>query len=186
MASGREESTHIRRRKVMTVSASEPVAGVEVDEPPTASDVGLIEDWVLPLDDFEDGEVLRFRAKFLGLSTSEQLQHRNHEPGAAYARPGIRCGACRWFEPRLFREDRGARRYLLYLTGQTIVPREDIRYRYEWLTSATDVIGQLLTHRGSGPGTLSPPALKMLAEAIGHDDELQEAYQTWQEWEQRR
>jgi hypothetical protein len=141
-----------------------------VDLLPTSGSVGEIADWTLPLDDWEDGETLRFRARFLGYATSHQPRHRDH-PGK-YAEPGDRCGACRWFEPRIFREVDGPRRYLLYNIGDTIVPGEEARYRHQWFLSANDVLNALIVDGNQ----LSLPARRVIAEAVGLDQELLEAY----------
>lgn len=144
--------------------------GKTVVDLPTSGSVGYVGEWTLPLDDWEDGEELHFRAKFLGFATSYQPKHRDH-PGQ-YAEQGDRCGACRWFEPRIFREVDGARRYLLYNIGDTVVPGEETRYRYQWMLSADDILNALVVDGNQ----LSLPARRVIAEAVGHDQELLEAY----------
>jgi hypothetical protein len=157
---------------MMAVDAASSRAVVDL---PTSGSVGMIADWVLPLDEWEDGETLRFRARFLGFSSSYQQKHKPHAD--QYAVPGEKCGACRWFEPRLFREVDGARRYLLYYIGETIVPGEETRYRHQWVMSGERVLDALaIDQTGKGFWVLSLPAQRLVGEAVGHDDELLSAY----------
>src|SRR5437660_535458 len=66
-------------------------------EPPTSRDAGREDDWRLPLD---DGRFVEFHGRFLGMGSSHQRRHKRH--AGDYAETTERCGACRWFEPRIF------------------------------------------------------------------------------------
>lgn len=142
-------------------------------ELPTEADVGGLTDWVLPSGD----EVVRVRGRFLGFSTSHTSMHQHH--GKRYAPQTVKCRACRWFEPRIFREISGQRRYLIHRTGRSAVPGEVTFTSHEWALSAHEVIEALTTrNRGGGDRTpyLTYPAARVLAQAAGYDSELDQAY----------
>jgi hypothetical protein len=143
---------------------------------PTEDDVGRVDDWELPSGD----ELIRVRAQFIGLSSSFRPQHYDHNDDV-FARPLMRCRACRWFEPRIFREVDGRRRYLVHRTGRTIVPGETILTSHEWVRSAYEVIEVLTTRRqdhrtGNRAPFLTQPAARVLAQAATYDNDLGQAY----------
>lgn len=143
-------------------------------ELPVNVDVGRVDRWVLPTDDGA-GEV-EVDGIFLGVSSSYRDRHA-HRPAIDYAAPRERCTACRWFEPRIFRETSGDRRYLLHLAGRTVVPDERTRSRHQWLLSPHEVIENLTTRRVSANEVfLSPPAARVLALAAEFDEDLEHAY----------
>lgn len=136
---------------------------------PTAESVGVVDTWVLPL----DSGSIEVEAKFLGLATSRR---NHHHPGRSYVLQDRTCGGCRWFEPRIFREAGGQRRYLVYLAGMTIVPGESPRIRYEWALSGHEVVEILTTRRRDEDAHLSKPAALVLAQAAAFDSELNDAW----------
>jgi hypothetical protein len=141
---------------------------------PTEHDVGHVSDWELPSGD----DVINTHAWFLGMGTSYDATHRH--PGRHHAELNERCRACRWFEPRIFREcDKG--RYLIHRTGRSIVPGEVSLTSHEWVSGAYEVIEALTTRRfdtrtGSRAPYLTQPAARVLAQAASHDDDLNQAY----------
>lgn len=66
---------------------------------PEVDRAGDIDDWVLP---GKEGDIA-FTGYFLGVASSRKQHHRLHY-GRDFAGPNEKCGACRWFEPRVFRE----------------------------------------------------------------------------------
>lgn len=143
---------------------------------PGPDQVGVEGSWVLP---GEDGEPVRLEGAFLGMSSSHRYRHTAHE--GEFAPRGERCSACRWFEPRIFRETGGMERFLLHHTGVSGAPGETDRIRVEYALTATEVIEVLVTRRTLAGGAqetfLTTPAARVLAQASGFDDELHEAYQ---------
>lgn len=111
---------------------------------PTADQVGCEAVWVLPSGPTSSVTVY---ARFLGHATSRRDQHASRHQGLAFAKPNTRCGACRWFEPRIFRELDQANRYLIHYAGLTSVPGETARTRHEWVRSGYEVVEALTTRR---------------------------------------
>lgn len=193
------------------------------DTLPTADLVGHEATWVLP----SGTTTITTHARLLGYASSQREHHSQQHRGRSHAPSGVRCGACRWFEPRIFRELSGSGRYLIHYAGLTCVPGETARLRHEWVRSGYEVVEALTTRRrdperapakcpvcdGTGlvsrpPGvagdqstwvssTLGPyqcqgcggagllhaeqafltmPAGRVLAQAAGFDDELNDAY----------
>lgn len=145
-------------------------------ELPNEEDVGSHAVWELPSGD----EVLRVHGRFLGVSTSFTPHHHHHE-GREFARQDEKCRACRWFEPRIFRESDGRRRYLIHRTGRSTVPGEVTFTSHEWALTGHEVIEALTTRRRSGRGDtdaayLTYPAARVLAQAAGQDEDLDQAY----------
>lgn len=147
-------------------------------ELPDTSRVSQVDRWALPI---RDAGVLELYGRLLGVSSSRRVEHMGH---AADTVPGpyVRCGMCRWFEARIFREllqvDTPTDRFLVHFAGRSAVPGETIRPRYEYASSALEVV-ELLTTRRASPGQepfLTAPAARVLAQASGFDDELREAY----------
>lgn len=144
---------------------------------PTVRDVGRVALWVLPTSDGADE--VRIDGQFLGVSSSCANYHQH--PGGEYATLGKKCRACRWFEPRIFRERAGERRYLVHRTGRSIVPDELTLTSHEWVRGPYGVIESLTTRRrdpstGSRDPYLTYPAARVLAQAAAYDDDLEQAY----------
>jgi hypothetical protein len=144
-------------------------------ELPTEQHVGRVGVWLLPSGD----DVLRVHAEFLGVSTSHSPQH--HHPLDRAAAEDERCRACRWFEPRIFREVDGKRRYLVHRTGRSTVPGEVTFTSHEWVLGAHEVVEALTTRRrdtrtGDRTPYLTQPAARVLAQAASHDTNLSQAY----------
>jgi hypothetical protein len=153
---------------------------------PSREQVGEAQTWDLP---FPEGELapegaLSIQARFLGLSSSYQGGHTrrgvpNH-PHREYAARKVRCSACRWFESRIFRETGGTRRYLVYNTGRSIVPGEELRVRYEWCRNASEVLEALITRNTEDPSAapyFTVPAARVLAQAAGFDTDLRDSWE---------
>lgn len=147
---------------------------------PDASLVNSAETWSLPT---EDGLAsITFYGRLLGLTTTQRPRHTHV---GDHAEPKVKCGACRWFAPRIFREiltDRDTKdrpgRFLIHYAGMTTVPGESDRSRYVWVEGAHAVIEQLTTR--NWPGRVEPfmtaPAARVLAQAASFDTELEAAY----------
>jgi len=143
---------------------------------PGFDQVGWIDHWILP----GVGEPIILDGTFLGMSSSRRTEHRGHDD-TEFAPQGIRCSACRWFEPRIFRETDEPKRFLLHQTGVSIVPGETNRIRLEYALTGEEVIAVMVTRRslpnGSQDAFLTMPASRVLAQASAFDDELRVAYQ---------
>lgn len=113
------------------------------DTLPTADQVGCEAVWVLPS---STGNVT-VHARFLGHATSRRDHHSPRHHGLIFAKPNTRCGACRWFEPRIFRELERANRYLIHYAGLTSVPGETARTRHEFVRTGYEVVEALTTRR---------------------------------------
>ena len=138
------------------------------DDYPMDEDVGTITDWVLPL----AGGDLRFRGQFLGWATSKQDTHSH---AGAFAPDSRKCPGCRWFEPRLFRESDGDRRFVLYTVGCSDVPGEVDHIRYRFARDAHEAVFTMTASRrqGTGPGRfLSAPARGMFDQAVRFESEI--------------
>lgn len=157
---------------------------IECEESPDFELVGTVANWILPLDDFVDGKTTNFQGQFIGYGSSHRHSHINHDTKEnEFAEKGVTCSACRWFEVRIFR-DNNQNKFLLYTTGESAIPKEQPRYRSEWITSPYEIIESLTTVRShinnDGHRTqqtiLSYAARKALSQAIYYNTELQEAY----------
>lgn len=137
---------------------------------PEQDDVGREADWTLPVEDAS----VSFHGIFLGMASSHRDRH-NHD-GMYASRTDGKCSACRWFEPRIFRESAGRERFLIHHTGRSIVPHETDRTRAEWVLTATEVVEALATRRHGERVRLTVPAARVLAQASEHDDDLYDAY----------
>lgn len=148
---------------------------VGVIELPGEAQAGDYGTWTLPIADGES-ESLVITGRFLGVGSSRRSTHVGH-PGTPFQRVGGRCPACRWFEPRIFRVDDGppGARYLIFYVGQSRVPNEVPRVRYEWVLSPHEVI-EALTTRRDGEAFLTLPAGRVLAQAATFDEDLEFAY----------
>jgi len=106
--------------------------------------VGTTEHWTLPA----GNSFVELDGRFLGFSTSYRHRHINHAHNE-FAVASERCSACRWFEPRIFRETEGQRRFLIHRAGISIVPGESTRTSYEWVISAYEVVEALTTRKAT-------------------------------------
>jgi hypothetical protein len=143
---------------------------------PGADAVGTEGSWELP--GAEPGETVQIYGAFIGLSSSHRPVHLKH-PGE-FATRTERCSACRWFEPRIFRETLGRERFLIHHTGVSRVPGESDRIRVEYALTGTEVIEVMATRKtlptGAQETFLTTPAARVLAQASAFDEELSEAY----------
>lgn len=155
----------------MRITVGKPTDVVEL---PTLESVGLTQEWVIPTGGNRE---LRFHAKLLGVVSSRRPVHDRSHAGREYASQGEQCGACRWFEPRIFREVSRTMlgRYLVHFAGMSIVPGETTRLRYEWAVSPHEVV-EVLTTRHDRSAFLTIPAARVLSQAANFDAELKEAY----------
>lgn len=172
---------------------------------PEKDQVGTVGAWSLPTS--SDQDPLEFRGKLLAVVSSRKRVHGGHYR-RPYARVGERCGVCRWFEPRIFRELTGGLcacigvcqttpdgtcpithstpgRYLVHRTGRSMVPGEVDLISHEWLDDPHDVIEALTTRPLDDAPFLSNPAADVLAMAALHDGELREAYRLLVEPDER-
>lgn len=133
--------------------------------------------WRLPTSSVEDRQVrdgvLVLDARFLGMGSSRRLHHINH--AGVYATTEERCGVCRWFETRIFRIQRNE--YVLHHAGRTIVPGESNYVRHDRAFSPTEVIELYTIRNRDRDPFLTRPAARALAQAVGHDDDLRDAYE---------
>lgn len=148
---------------------------------PETGDLGAFGTWTLPLDN-DETEI--FEGYFLGVSSSRRPNHENHD-GSEYGTAGTwtgdqqRCGACRWFEPRIFIQAGDDHPLFgLHKRGVSIVPGERDRSSFERAGSAMELI-QLLTVTKNGKAVLTIPGRRVLAQASGYDDEIKRAYMDW-------
>lgn len=140
---------------------------------PQDDEVGETDIWDLPLEHDKDLEV---RGIFLGVASARQDKH-NH--GGDFTPPGRRCPACRWYEPRIFRETGSERRYVLYTLGCSNMPGETDRPRFRFAADAHEAIFIMSTPKGD-TRFLTAPAMKMFEMAAGHDIEIKKALD--QQW----
>lgn len=160
-----------------------PVRELRLDELPSDDDLGSVSRWELPPqppsdddDDDDDGRPqpdLVIEGTFLGFGSSEHRTHKNHRD--KYAEAGGRCGACRWFETRIFRLGDGTG-YLLYHVGVSLVPGERHYVTVDRARTPHEVI-ECYTRRRGGEAYLTAPSARALAQASGYDDDLCDAYE---------
>lgn len=134
---------------------------------PQEDEVGDSLRWDLPLN--HGG--LEFEGIFLGVASARQDRHAH---GGEFTPPGRRCPACRWYEPRIFRETTGAHRYVLYTLGCSDLPGETDRPRYRYAADAYEAIFIMSTPKGD-TRFLTSPAMRMFEMAAVRDDEIEEA-----------
>src|SRR5262249_37629594 len=137
-----------------------------------AEDLGKEGVWELPPGrDAQDPSDLVIRGRFIGLGSSEHGAHKFH--AGEYAERGGRCGACRWFETRIFRLAQGG--YLIYNVGATIVPGERDLVPVEQARGAHEVV-ELYTRRRDNRTYLTAPSARALAQAAEFDEEMDDAW----------
>ncbi len=177
----------------MTMTAAGSARGA----PPGLTDVGATGAWTLPVDDGQ--AVTTFPGRLLGYADSRRGQHelegasRNrlgavHDvvDGQPYARAGQRCGACRWFEVRIFRGGRGCRRvnrcehageFVIHYTGATVVPGEVHRSRVAYADGGHALIEQATSRNlEQNRVFITPPMARALAMAANHDPDVEHAW----------
>lgn len=143
---------------------------------PGADDLGQEGPWGLPCGSCPD---FHFWGIFLGFGSSHRNFHSNHGPGT-FPEPRVSCSACRWFESRLFRSEDG--KYVIHFTGQSVVPGETPRYRYEVLGTTFELL-EVLATRGRNNATgesgsyLSYAARRTLISAAVRDPDIRQAYE---------
>jgi hypothetical protein len=146
---------------------------------PDVADAGTSSTWVLPTQD-GDREVT---ATFIGLGTSRMGDHRGHEPGTVQPRrpthvdrrDWTNCGACRWSELRIFRdEDAGV--YLVHTVGRSLAEGERTLSWLAWADSPQNLFRTLQERPGGRQRSarLSVPATQALEMAAGYDQRLYE------------
>jgi hypothetical protein len=135
---------------------------------PQPDEVGEEDTWLLPLD---HGGELEVFGVFLGVASARQDKH-NH--GGRFTPQDRRCPACRWYEPRIFRETDGARRYVLYTLGCSDMPGETDRPRYRYASDAHEAIFTMSTPKGD-TRFLTAPARSLFEMAARRDDEIRQA-----------
>ena len=168
----------------MTTTAADHARGA----PPGLDDVGRTGAWNLPVDDGKDA--IAFEGKFLGFADSRRARHElaGRRPavhdvvdGKPYARPGERCGACRWFEVRIFRvgrdEPEHAGNFVIHYTGATVVPDEVNRSRVAYADGGHALIEQAVSRNLEEQRVfITPPMARALAMAAKYDADAEHAW----------
>lgn len=147
---------------------------LELDELPMEDQLNEVGRWELPpgRDDDDELEDVLIEGRFIGLGSSEHRTHKDH--AGEFAERGGRCGACRWFETRIFRltDDTG---YLIYNVGVSLVPGEQHLVTVERARTPQEVV-ERYTRRRDGEVYLTSPSARALAQAAGYDDRMDDAY----------
>lgn len=143
---------------------------------PGLDEIGTTSTWDLPA----PGGGVRITGRFLGMSKSWHPGHTDRDkskihPGFDFARAGVRCPTCRWFEPRIFREKNDGR-FLVYQVGRSVVPGEVDYPRCEWAMQASEVL-EILVTRGQEKVYFTRIAARTLSQAAGYDDDLRDAWE---------
>lgn len=144
---------------------------------PDATEAGHVAAWRLPT---QDGPA-EVTAAFLGLGSSRTGDHRGHPPGTVQPRRprGVdrrewkNCGACRWSELRIFKdEDTGV--YLVHTVGRSLAEDERTLAWLAWAATPEDLYRTLQERPGGAyrAAKLSVPALQALEMAAGYDQRL--------------
>lgn len=159
---------------------------------PSVDDVGTTARWILPVDDGDN--VASVTGKFLGFATSRREQHERGRSGRAsavhaldettgkpYALAGERCGACRWFEARIFRIDDANDpldgQFVVHYVGASVVPNETQRSRVAYADGGHALI-ETATSRNLGQNRvfITPPMARALAMAANYDRDVEHAW----------
>jgi hypothetical protein len=128
-----------------------------------------------------DLPTITFTGVLLGVSTTYQPTHTCPEPHG-HAPKSVRCGACRWFETRVFRlvdHDTAVlqgRRYVLHHVGRSIVPGEVNLPRYELVGGGHEVVEAYIVRKEGAVPFITKPGAKVLAQAAQFDGEIEDAY----------
>lgn len=146
---------------------------LELDDLPMEDELNHVGRWELPPGrDAEDCEDLVIEGRFIGLGSSEHGTHKDH--AGEFAERGGRCGACRWFETRIFKLTDGTG-YLIYNVGVSLVPGERNLVSVERARTSQEVV-ECYTRRRDGDVYLTTPSARALAQAAGYDDGMDDAY----------
>jgi hypothetical protein len=146
---------------------------LELDELPMEDELNEVGRWELPpgQDDEDDGDGdLVIEGRFIGFGSSEHRTHKNHD--GEFAERGGRCGACRWFEARIFKLTTG---YLIYNVGVSLIPGEHNLVTVERPRTPQEVI-ERFTQRKDGEVYLTAPSARALAQAAGYDEGMRVAW----------
>jgi hypothetical protein len=136
---------------------------------PQPDEAGDIAVWTLPL---AYGE-LEIEAQFLGVASSQQDGHSH--PGEIVT-DNRKCARCRWFEPRIFRETDGERRYILYTVGCSDVPGEKDLIRYRYARDGYEAVANMKTpHPVTGVRAIVGVTKRLFEQAASFDSELKTA-----------
>lgn len=136
---------------------------------PQSDEAGEEDVWVLPLDYGQ----LQVEGRFLGMDSSQQDGHSH--PGEVVV-DDRRCARCRWFEPRIFRETGGERRYVLYTIGCSDVPGEKDFIRYRYARDAYEAVANMKTpHPQTGVRAIVGVTQRMFTQASAFDADLKAA-----------
>lgn len=135
---------------------------------PQPDEVGEEDVWVLPT---MQGEI-EVDGIFLGSATSQQDSHSHSGEVVTDDR---KCARCRWFEPRLFREQ-NTKRYVMYTIGCSDVPGERDLIRFRYGRDAYETIATMKTpHPVTGERGIVGVTKRMFDKAAEFDQELKEA-----------
>lgn len=154
-----------------TTNRAEP-RDLDLEELPMEDELNREGSWELPPGRDDEPGDLAIRGRFIGLGSSEHRTHKDH-PGE-YAERGGRCGACRWFETRIFRLADGTG-YLIYNVGVSLVPGESNFVSVERARTAHEVV-ERYTRRRDGEVYLTSPSARALSQAAGFDEAMRDAY----------
>jgi hypothetical protein len=148
---------------------------LDLDELPMEEELNEVGRWELPpgRDDDEVGDLV-IEGRFIGLGSSEHRTHKDH--AGEFAERGGRCGACRWFETRIFKLTDGTG-YLIYNVGVSLVPDEHHLVTVERARTPHEVV-ERYTRRRDGEVYLTTPSARALAQAAGYDDGMEDAWAT--------
>lgn len=136
---------------------------------PQSDETGEEDLWRLPL---THGD-LEIEARFLGVASSQQDGHSH--PGETVI-DSRKCSRCRWFEPRIFRETSGERRYILYTIGCSDVPGETDFIRYKYARDAYEAVANMKTpHPQTGVRAIVGVTKRMFEQAAAFDTDLKAA-----------
>lgn len=157
-----------------TTNRAEP-RELDLDELPMEKKLNQVGRWEFPpgRDDEDDAvDDLVIEGRFIGLGSSEHRTHKDH--AGEYAERGGRCGACRWFETRIFKLDDGTG-YLIYNVGVSLVPGERHLVTVERARTPQEVV-ERYTRRRDGEVYLTSPSARALAQAAGYDRGMDDAW----------
>lgn len=128
-----------------------------------------------------DLKTITFIGVMLGVSTTHRPTHICDYP-SGYAPRSLRCGACRWFETRIFKlanadsESLRGMRYVLHYVGRSIVPGEVDLPRYELVRGGHEVVEAYTVRKEHAQPFITKPGAKVLAQAAHLDPEIEDAY----------
>lgn len=142
------------------------------------------QDFVLRDYDFDNHrmKMVSFNGRLIGSATSREIEH-NH-PGDRTAVRGERCSACRWFEVRIYIDERAREQrdrrdggYVLETVGRTKVAGENDRFRTRLFHDPWMVIAKLVKRMGDN--TFLPTVAQVALEQAGeHDPALAKLLET--------